>query len=71
MDKNIIKRVSASAAITFGVVFSITMLLNVWGVFNVEWAKRMVLEKIMATCGILSASFIALLIVMKLTENKK
>ena len=70
MNKNIIKKISATSAITFGIVFLITTFPEIWGI-HYDYELEKLMSSIMGTCGVMSAGFIALLVVMKLVEDKK
>jgi len=64
-----IKRIIAILCVGFGVFFVGMLILNFWGVFTIE--DRSLNGKLVLTSGALSAGFLALLVVLKLIEDKK
>ena len=65
------KKIIALFAVAFGVFFTAMMLLNVWSESIQAAFDKSVVGKMALSTGMLSVAFIALLIVIKLTENKK
>ncbi len=64
-----LKRIIAILCVSFGIFFTGMLILNFWGVFTIEDASLH--GKLVLTSGALSAGFLALLIVLKLVEDKK
>ncbi|MDD4989841.1 MAG: hypothetical protein PHW31_00850 [Candidatus Pacebacteria bacterium] len=65
------KRIIALIAVAFGAFFTAMMLLNLWSQ-NIQNAfDGSPIGKTVLSAGMLSVAFIALLIVLKLAENKK
>lgn len=67
-----IKRLSAVAAITCGVLFTITALLSIWevGSFCLDCQDELT-HKLLPSLALLTASFIVLLVILKVMEEKK
>lgn len=65
------KRIIALFAVAFGIFFTAMMLLNVWDKNFQASFDQSIIGKMTLSTGMLSVAFIALLIVIKLTENKK
>ncbi len=66
-----LKRIVALITVAFGAFFTAMMLLNVWSKNMQNAFDGSLVGKIVLSSGMLSAAFIALLIVLKLAENKK
>lgn len=64
-----IKRIIAVLCVAFGIFFTGMLILNFWGVFQLQ--GKPLIDKLVPTSGALSASFLALLVVLKLVEEKK
>ena len=65
------KRIVALFAVAFGVFFTAMMLLNVWSQTIQASFDKSILGKMTLSTGMLSVAFIALLIVLRLMEEKK
>lgn len=65
------KRIIALIAIAFGAFFTAMMLLNVWSTSFQANLDSTLIGKLMLTSGMLSVAFIALLVALKLMEEKK
>ncbi len=65
-----IKRIIAVIAITFGVLFTLGMLLNIWGVIEFGPDGSMI-NRLVPTLGVLTAAFITLLGIIRMIEEKK
>ena len=63
------KRLAAISAIVLGIAFVIFALLGIWKV--IDFVHNEMMTKLMTTLGLLTASFIVLLIIIKLTEEKQ
>jgi uncharacterized membrane protein (Fun14 family) len=64
-----IKRVIAVLCVAFGIFFAGMLILNFWGVFTIQ--DKSLAGKLVLTSGVLSAGFLALLVVLRLVEDKK
>ncbi|MCL5010828.1 MAG: hypothetical protein M1127_01290 [Patescibacteria group bacterium] len=64
-----IKRLIALLCVSLGIFFTGMLILNFWGVFTIQ--DNSLAGKLVFTCGALSAGFLALLVVLKLMEDKK
>lgn len=62
-----IKRLAATAAITFGVIFTGLVLMSIWGEIQ-PWSNE-VIGKLLPTTGVLSVAFIALLGIIRMAEK--
>jgi len=67
-----IKRISAVAAITCGVLFTTVALLSIWEVspFGCLDCKNELTSKLLPSLALLTAAFIVLLIILKVIEEK-
>jgi|GEM_PF-2660788 len=64
------KKLSASVALTLGIVFTLFLLLSIWeapGFGN----SNAVVSKLIPTLGVLTLAFIVLLAIIKMTEERK
>ncbi len=66
-----LKKIIALIATAFGAFFSAMMLLNVWSVNFQAALNGTLIGKLVLTTGMLSVALIALLVVLKLMEDKK
>ena len=66
-----LKRIIALIAVGFGAFFTAMMLWNVWSADFQATLNGALIGKLMLTTGMLSVAFIALLVVLKLMEDKK
>ena len=64
-----VKRIVAVLCIAFGIFFTGMLILNFWGVFTIQ--DNSLAGKLVLTSGALSVGFLALLVVLKLMEEKK
>lgn len=64
-----VKRIVAILCVSFGVFFTGMLILNFWGVSTIQ--ENFLTGKLVLTSGALSAGFLALLVVLKLAEDKK
>jgi len=64
-----IKRIIAVLCVAFGIFFTGMLILNFWGVFTIQ--DNSMAGKLVLTSGALSAGFLALLVVLKLVEDRK
>ncbi len=65
------KRIVALISVAFGAFFTVMMLLNVWSKNMQNAFDGSLIGKIALSSGMLSVAFIALLIVLKLVEDRK
>ncbi len=65
------KRIVALISVAFGAFFTVMMLLNVWSKNMQNAFDGSRIGKIALSSGMLSVAFIALLIVLKLVEDRK
>ncbi|MDD5738698.1 MAG: hypothetical protein PHY72_02090 [Candidatus Pacebacteria bacterium] len=66
-----IKRIIALIAVAFGAFFTAMMLLNVWSTRFQTNLDNTIIGKLILTSGMISIAFIALLVALKLMEDKK
>jgi len=66
-----LKKLIVLFTVALGAFFTAMMLLNLWSASFQTALDNSFAGKLTLTAGMLSAAFIALLIVMKLAENKK
>ncbi|MDD5433597.1 MAG: hypothetical protein PHE77_03010 [Candidatus Pacebacteria bacterium] len=65
------KKIIALFAVSFGVFFTAMMLWNVWSTDVQVALNGTLIGKLVLTTGMLSAAFIAFLVVLKLVEDRK
>ncbi|MEK7103944.1 MAG: hypothetical protein AAB842_00905 [Patescibacteria group bacterium] len=65
------KRIISLIAVAFGAFFTAMMLLNVWSKNMQNAFDGSLIGKIALSSGMLSVAFIALLVALKLMEEKK